>query len=91
MPDPCLFFPTDARWFTQEEILAVVSKGPSFTERDYKRLNEVVEGKGKNDADEAQEAAPKDEPPFRLPEPTAIAGALIRDWAQGKIRGSAFV
>jgi NAD+ diphosphatase len=67
---------------------------------DYKKMNELVEGKqgedGAKQADssasaptngqEKQDKAVADEePPFRLPPDSAIAGVLIRDWADGKI------
>jgi NAD+ diphosphatase len=37
---------------------------------------------------ESQEMASKEEPPFRVPPMTAIAGALIRHWAEGKMQGN---
>lgn len=49
----------DARWFTREEVLAVL---------DYQSSNK------------------EDGPPFRVPPTTAIAGVLIRDWVEGRVK-----
>lgn len=110
---------TDAKWFTREEVLAVLNhkSGTNFSRRDYKTLadkednrpngaasNEggaalahsdpsmqakVVEEKAK----EANAAAAKDdrndEPPFRVPPMTAIAGVLIRHWAEDALGAGA--
>jgi NAD+ diphosphatase len=54
----------DARWFTREEVLAVLNHNTSVqTEKDL-----------------------VDEPPFKMPPATAIAGVLIRDWAEGRVK-----
>jgi NAD+ diphosphatase len=84
----------DARWFSREEIFAVLNhtSGTYFSSRDYKQLSENVQGK-KDDfnakapatGNKLAEAEPTDQPPFKLPPITAIAGVLIRDWAEGKI------
>jgi len=58
---------TDARWFTREEIIAVLDH---------------PEGTNLNTTANSQPS--KDEPPFRIPPRTAIAGVLISDWARGK-------
>ncbi|KAF5355066.1 hypothetical protein D9756_005512 [Leucocoprinus leucothites] len=85
----------DARWYTREEILAVLNhkSGTYFSSRDYKQLGDSLEGK--QDDPNVKALAPGanvngakpviDEPPFKLPPVTAIAGVLIRDWAEGKI------
>ena len=60
--------PSDARWFTREEIITVLNHpqgtnlGPMYTSQ---QLSEH-------------------DPPFRVPPKTAIAGVLISDWANGK-------
>jgi NAD+ diphosphatase len=56
----------DARWFTREEILAVLDH-PEGT--NFSFANTSTPG--------------KDDPPFRVPPKTAIAGVLISDWAHG--------
>ena len=56
----------DARWFTREEILAVLDH-PDGTNFSFART--PVPG--------------EDDPPFRVPPKTAIAGVLISDWAHG--------
>lgn len=48
----------DARWFTKEEVLAVLRQSAEVN---------------------------NDEPAFKIPAPTAIAGVLIRYWADGKV------
>ncbi|KAF6763009.1 NAD+ diphosphatase [Ephemerocybe angulata] len=98
----------DARWFTRDEVRAVLDHkaGTTFRKSDFKRMNEIVEGKATEDKTNAEMAAQAlspadpgaaskpvlqreptddDEPPFRLPPLTAIAGVLIRDWVDGKI------
>jgi len=107
----------DARWYTREEVLAVLRhrSGTDFSRRDYKAMAAIQDGPDANsDANKAQagiaalahsdpsimakEAAmakPQeqvdkgDEPPFRMPPLTAIAGVLIQHWAEGKILGNA--
>ena len=59
--------PSDAKWFTRDEILAVINH-PQGTNFDFT----VNPQSGKN------------EPPFRIPPKTAIAGVLISDWVHGK-------
>lgn len=96
---PCL----DARWFTREEILAVLRhhSGTNFSRRDYKKMAEIQDGpdniahsdpsiKAKEAAmakpqEQAVEIDKDNEPPFRMPALTAIAGVLIQHWAEGKI------
>jgi NAD+ diphosphatase len=72
--------------------------GTRFDRSDYKKFNEITEGRSEIDST-MQVLTPaeskttpkepsyshKDEPPFRLPSTTAIAGVLIRDWVDGKI------
>ncbi|KAG5645411.1 hypothetical protein DXG03_006235 [Asterophora parasitica] len=87
----------DARWYTRAEIQAVLGHpiGGKFGSAEYKKMAESTEGRN-NQAGPAETAphpnSPNevkvDEPPFRLPPVTAIAGVLIRDWVEGKIRFS---
>ncbi|EIW83465.1 hypothetical protein CONPUDRAFT_81396 [Coniophora puteana RWD-64-598 SS2] len=81
----------DARWFTREEVRAVLAhpSGTNFTRRDYKQIADEVDPPVKDqqqskEAASAHAIAPKDEePPFRMPPMTAIAGVLIKHWADG--------
>ncbi|KAJ3575274.1 hypothetical protein NP233_g1197 [Leucocoprinus birnbaumii] len=84
----------DARWFTREEILAVLNhrSGTYLSGRDYKKIGDSLD---KKDDPNVKALAPgakvedtkpqADDPPFKIPPITAIAGVLIRDWAEGKI------
>jgi len=87
---------SEARWFTREEVLAVLAhaEGTVLTSRDNKRLNALMEGKTGEEADAVARAAElqdekREEPPFRLPGLTAIAGVLISDWAHERVKASA--
>lgn len=80
----------DARWYTRQEVLHVLNhpEGTRFIRTDVKKMAEITEGR----QDDSQPSPPASEatrregdPPFRLPPTTAIAGVLIRDWADGKI------
>ncbi|CAA7258981.1 unnamed protein product [Cyclocybe aegerita] len=99
----------DARWFTREEILAVINHvgGTRFRHADLKKIAEDIDGRSNTGETKAQTdptskaltpaeskgSAPQqerrksvaDEPPFRLPGTGAIAGVLVRDWAEGRI------
>ncbi|OJA10338.1 hypothetical protein AZE42_07345 [Rhizopogon vesiculosus] len=82
----------DARWYTREEVLAVLRhrSGTNFSRREYKKMAEIQDGPDTNaDTNKAQEQSAEvdkdDEPPFRMPPVTAIAGVLIQHWAEGKI------
>lgn len=57
----------DARWYTREEILAVLGSPEGTTLRGNDPFKPID--------------ASANEPPFRLPPLTAIAGVLISDWA----------
>ncbi|KAG6864783.1 hypothetical protein C0991_007157 [Blastosporella zonata] len=82
----------DARWFTRSELLEVLGHpiGGKFGSNEYKKMAESTEGRNNqqtphlNPTYEDKPAA-RDDPPFRLPPVTAIAGVLIRDWVEGKI------
>jgi len=83
----------DARWFTREEVLTILnhSLGTRLTSAD----NVKLETKGGVPppgaaATVAQlrrrgSSASAEALPFRIPPTSAIAGVLIRDWAEGKI------
>lgn len=75
----------DAQWYTRAEILAVLNHptGTKFSGRDYKKLNDLADGT--KTADTSAPETKEDEPPFRVPPTTAIAGVLIKDWAEGRI------
>ncbi|KAF9557190.1 NAD+ diphosphatase [Agrocybe pediades] len=102
----------DARWFTRDEVLAVLNhgRGTHFRKSDWKKVEEITEGRvnvpgtddkagaralapagqavvpeKKDNLEDSEQVKEADEPPFRLPPVTAIAGVLIRDWAERKI------
>ena len=80
----------DARWFTREEILAVLDhpEGTNLSPRESKPKDApkaTASGALEGDANTAKETELKtDEPAFRVPPITAIAGVLISDWARGR-------
>lgn len=81
----------DARWYTREEILAVLrhASGTRFSRRDYKKIAEIQDGPDNNPApaksqEQSVEVNSNDEPPFKIPAPTAIAGVLIQHWAEAR-------
>jgi NAD+ diphosphatase len=87
-------FDKDARWFTRQEVLEVLRhpNGTVLSPRGSKRLDEIVSGQtveeGGSQAVEAGVVAKSqnDEPPFRVPPRSSIAGMLISEWAYGKSR-----
>ena len=85
-PPTCL----DAQWYTKDEVRAVLAHpiGGNFGKTDFKKMAEGTEGRDNEnpDANLGAEPVAKDDPPFRLPPVTAIAGVLIRDWVDGKIK-----
>lgn len=50
--------------------------------REHKLFNDTVNGKP---VTEGQTQVEEYAPPFRVPPTSAIAGVLIRDWAEGKL------
>lgn len=56
----------DARWYTREEVLAVLAHQA-----------------GAHSATSSHDSAGEVEPLFKMPPPTAIAGVLIKQWAEG--------
>jgi len=94
----------DAKWFTRDEVRSVLKHraGTRFEKSDYKKMNELTEGRNNLEQNAEvdstmQDLTPaeskttleqprySDEPPFKLPAISAIAGVLIRDWVDGKI------
>jgi len=93
----------DARWYTREEVLAVLQhkEGTNFSRSDYKQMAKAIDERvnvklsGSDPlSDDAAAHVPItqpqtsvapgiNEPPFRVPPRTAIAGVLISDWALG--------
>lgn len=76
----------DARWYTRAEIRTVLRhpSGGKFGKAEYKKMAESVEDRTA-ETKMVQIEFKNDDPPFRLPPVTAIAGVLIRDWVEGKI------
>lgn len=66
--------------------------GTNFSRRDYKKMAEIQDGSDANKAQagtatlaHSDPSIAADEPPFRMPPLTAIAGVLIQHWAERKI------
>ena len=103
----------DARWYTREEILAVLRhpSGTNFSKREYKAMDDDANGDQQhaaaalahsdpgitakeglnaevNRVEPQVGAAGDNEPPFRVPPMTAIAGVLIRHWVEEKMQGN---
>ncbi|KAF7362325.1 hypothetical protein MVEN_00579100 [Mycena venus] len=80
----------DARWYTRAEILDVLNHklGTKILASDQKRFAEAADQAAHESVSpEVKPAQPvADEPPFRVPPTTAIAGVLIREWAYKKIQ-----
>ncbi|CAE6481409.1 unnamed protein product [Rhizoctonia solani] len=81
----------DARWFTREEVLSVLAHpdGTNIRRREYKNFDEAQDQSTKS-ATVAGSIDPqplKDQPPFRVPPQSAIAGVLISQWAKGEVPG----
>jgi len=66
---------------SQQDAAALAHSDPSITAKEG--LSAKV-----NTAETPMETNNEDEPPFRVPPMTAIAGALIRHWAEGKVQGN---
>ncbi|KAJ3720091.1 NUDIX hydrolase domain-like protein [Lentinula raphanica] len=69
----------DARWFTRAEVMSVLTHATGS----YLDLAKLAESSQQLNKD-------ANEPPFRVPPTTAIAGVLIKDWAEGKVRFPVF-
>lgn len=85
---------SDAKWCTREEIKAILAHpdGARITRQEYKKFDDE-ETKKPVQSENAQKAestissqalATDKPPPFKVPPTTAIAGVLIRDWAEGR-------
>lgn len=61
------------------------SSGTRFSSAEYKKMSDSTEGSNNQQNTTIMEEIKNDDPPFKLPPITAIAGVLIRDWAEGKI------
>lgn len=79
----------DARWYTREEILAVLDNAAGTTldpNKPFQSTAGALAGDAALKKSDVSDAMPQPEmPPFRLPPLTAIAGVLIDDWARQKI------
>jgi len=81
----------DARWYTREEILEVLANpvGTKLIGNDPSKKGASTAGSLAGDATKStggSDAQVKpDEPQFRLPPITAIAGVLVHDWAHRKV------
>ncbi|KAJ7030008.1 NUDIX hydrolase domain-like protein [Mycena alexandri] len=78
----------DARWYTRDEVLEVLNHklGTTFSAADHKRFAAAADGTTSKDVQKPEPIV--DEPPFRVPPTTAIAGVLIREWAYKTIQFS---
>ncbi|CAE6448399.1 unnamed protein product [Rhizoctonia solani] len=81
----------DAKWFTREEVLSVLAHpdGTNIRRREYKNFDEAQDQptKAAAAAGPIDPQPPKDQPPFRVPPQSAIAGVLISQWAKGEVPG----
>ncbi|KAG8734144.1 NADH pyrophosphatase [Ceratobasidium sp. 423] len=81
----------DARWFTREEVLSVLAHpdGTNIRRREYKNFDEAQDQSTKSvtAAGPIDPQPPKDQPSFRVPPQSAIAGVLISQWAKGEVPG----
>jgi NAD+ diphosphatase len=87
-----LYILPDAKWFTRAEVLQVLEHpdGTNLAARDYKTLDRMISGKVTDTATSQAAASGEttsqadNQPPFRVPPRTSIAGTLIAGWAYGK-------
>ncbi|KAM6502583.1 NAD+ diphosphatase [Amanita muscaria] len=90
----------DAKWFTRKEVLDILGgkTGGLLLQTDYKKLADKLDEKSSTATSQtlapAENPAPAEpitnnieqaEDPIKLPPTTAIAGVLIKDWAEGNI------
>ncbi|KAH0828129.1 NUDIX hydrolase domain-like protein [Lanmaoa asiatica] len=71
----------DARWYTREEVLASLNAASGTTSD--KIASAWTEDKPK--AQSETDTIIKAEPLFKMPPTTAVAGVLIKHWAEGKV------
>ncbi|KAF7296033.1 hypothetical protein MKEN_01418300 [Mycena kentingensis (nom. inval.)] len=81
----------DAGWYTRAEVLAVLNHklGTRIGAADHRKFDEAVNGVAPNANATAVEPVvvqQEEEPAFRVPPTTAIAGVLIREWAFGMVK-----
>lgn len=78
----------DARWYTRAEVQSVLNHatGTRFGSTEYKKMAESNEERNNRQNNTMTEEIKIEGPPFKLPPVTAIAGVLIKDWADGKLR-----
>lgn len=75
------FLFSDARWYTREEVLASLSAASGTTSD--KIASAWTEDKPK--AQSGTDTVVNAEAVFKMPPTSAIAGVLIKHWAEGKI------
>lgn len=84
---------SDTKWFTRAEVQEVLSHpdGTNLAARDNKQLDSIVSGKTTDPATSqavvgVEEAVLKNQPPFRVPPISSVAGVLISEWVYGKAK-----
>ena len=85
--------PAEARWFTREELLEVLShtEGTRITQQEHREIAASAENSNPNahpdatDVKTASAPAPSTSaPPFKIPPRTAIGGVILSEWAYGR-------
>lgn len=85
--------PAEARWFTREELLAVLShtEGTRITQQEHREIAASAENSNPNanvdakDVKSVSTPAPSaSAPPFKIPPLTAIGGVILSEWAYGR-------
>ena len=90
--------PAEARWFTREELLAVLAHtdGTRISRQEHRELAAAAENSNPNknpDAATADARGAKSSvapvlsdsaPPFKIPPRTAIGGVILSEWAYGR-------
>jgi NAD+ diphosphatase len=69
-------FSSDARWYTREEVLLVLRHPAGTGLRTKDRQTPLAE---------SHTQTPAEPPLFTMPGVKAIAGVLVKDWAEGRI------
>jgi NAD+ diphosphatase len=80
---------SDAKWFTRDEVLAVLAHpdGTNIRRREYKKFDEAQDPSTKPSDASSEPLVASDLPDFRVPPKSAIAGVLISQWARGEVPG----
>lgn len=73
----------DARWYTREEVLAVLTHSDGAAAKQAPKWDSGVEDTAQHE--EVVITQTQNEPPFKGPPPNAMAGVLISDWAHGRV------